>query len=75
MQTGSWNLSVPARNLPYGQGGRRIMDGSFDPSTGRIRKGGGLPRALLRWSGIALTASSWLSAGLFGAYILSLIHI
>ncbi len=47
------------------------MDGSFDSATGRIRKDGGLPRALLRWSGIALTAASWLSAGLFGAYILA----
>lgn len=47
------------------------MDGSFDPATGRIRRGGGAPGALLRWSGIALTASSWLSAGLFGFYILA----
>jgi hypothetical protein len=47
------------------------MDGTFDPTTGRIGKGGGLPSALLRLSGIALTAASWLSAGLFGAYILA----
>jgi hypothetical protein len=47
------------------------MDGTFDPATGKIHARGGGPAALLRWSGIMLAAASWLSAGLFGAYILA----
>lgn len=47
------------------------MDGALDRTGSGTVSGGDWRSALLRWCGIALTAASWLSAALFGAYIIA----